>query len=247
MTGVNKRDDYMRPLAGSVRARDLSYDSTFLKGLSFFWGFGAIETKIVRCMKEDYPFFHLDHAYFNRGYSNGNCRVSYRHFHTTKLLDVPDDRVALTGKSLGDWKTGGKHIVLIEPSERICSVLYNVKGVAGTPKDWLRKAEHILRKSTDRPIVVKKKSGSLIEVLKGAHALVSLSSVAEVEAALHGIPVFTSEDSPAAPISEKDLSKIETPIYPEREGWLRSLSYANFSIDDIKSGRLYSILKNLYK
>lgn len=216
-------------------------------GLSLIWGFGdPHEQKIIHCMREKLPFFHMDHAYFKRGYEHGNFRVNFGHFHQTRTLDLPEDRSGLARKRLEEWKQG-RDVVVIVPSERICMILSALQGRFVGPKDWCRATEEELKKHTDRPIVRKEKGGSILDVLRNAHAVVSLSSVAEVEAAVRGIPVFTSWDSPACQVSEKDLSKIETPIYPEREGWLRTLSYSQFTLEEMRNGTAASILKELYE
>ena len=224
-TGVPKRDIPLLSLAKAFGAKDSGPDTSYKGGLSLFWGFGdPVEEKIALCMREKFPFFHLDHAYFKRGYEHGNFRLNFGHFHQTKLLDVQKIRTPLATKRIQEWKKG-RHIVVIVPSERICMVLGAVQGKTIKPKDWARATEAEIKKYTDRPILRKEKGGSILDALKDAHACVSLSSVAEVEAAVHGIPVFTSLDSPAAQASEKDISKIESPIYPDREPWLRTLSY----------------------
>jgi hypothetical protein len=58
-----------------------------------------------------------------------------------------------------------------------------------------------------------------------------------VEMAVAGVPCFTSEFSPAAQISEKDFSKIETPIYPDREPWLKTLSYSQWNVGEMAVGQ----------
>lgn len=226
-------------------AKCLQADSSFMGGLSLFWGFGdPVEEKMVRCMREGLPFLHLDHAYFKRGYEHGNVRVNFGHFHATRLLDVPGDRAGLARKRLEPWREG-RHIVLVSPSERICRVLAQVRGIPANAKDWVRQAESKLREYTSRPIVVKEKGGSFLDAIKGAHAVVSLSSVAEVEAAVHGVPVFVTQDSPAAAVGLLDWSRIESPIYPDRDAWLRSLSYSQFHVSEF-AGTTRKIIEGLY-
>lgn len=247
MTGLRKRDEPFKALAHSLKARPVEGDTSYQGGLSLFWGFhDAYQKNIVKCMREGLPFLHLDHSYFKRGYEHARFRVNFGHFHQTKLLDVPGDRSELARKRLEPWKTGGGHVVVIVPSERICMVLGELQGRVIKPKDWCRETEAELKKHTDRPIVRKEKGGGMREAVAGAHAVVSLSSVAEVEAAVMGVPVFTSQDSPACQIAEHDFSKIETPIYPDRERWINTLSYSQFQVSEMISGAAASILKDLY-
>ena len=242
ITGVGKRDKALYAFGGSVKADALASDHSYLSPLPVFWGFEDQElAKISRCWGEKRPFIFMDHAYFKRGYEHGNVRVCVSHFHQTKLLDVPDDRSLLAKKRLQPWQKDGRHVVIIDPSERICRLL----GVKSA-RDWVREKEHEVRKYTSRPILVKRKGGSILDAIRGAHAVVSLSSVAEVESVVHGVPVFVTKDSPAFPVGLTDLSKLDSPIYPDREMWLRTLSYSQFHLDELANGTAKRILREIY-
>jgi len=186
------------------------------------------DDRMMECWRKGLKFLHIDHAYFDRGYETGNMRVNVDHFHQSKLLDVPGDRVSKFGVVTQPWKKG-REVIVIAPSQKVCKVL----GVSG---HWAKQTGLALKKYTDRPIRVKEKGAGLIGELKDCHAVVSLSSVAEVEAALYGVPVFATGHSPAAPIAEKDFSKIESPIYPDREPWLRTLSYSQWHKSEMGNG-----------
>ena len=62
--------------------------------------------------------------------------------------------------------------------------------------------------------------------------MVTHSSNIAVEAAISGIPVFVSSTSACEPIGLTDFSKIESPIYPDREAWLAHLSYSQFYFEE---------------
>lgn len=200
---------------------------------------------MLECLKKGLPFLHLDHAYFKRGYEHGNVRVNFGHFHQTRLLDLPGDRVQLARKRLEPWKKG-RHIVIAAPSERICRVLARLRGIPPNTKDWCRMAESEVKQHTSRPVVVKEKGGSFLDAIRDAHAVVSLSSVAEVEAVVHGVPVFVTQDSPAFQVGLTDLRKIEEPIYPDREKWLRTLSYSQFTLEELSNGTTRRIVEEVY-
>ena len=79
----------------------------------------------------------------------------------------------------------------------------------------------------------------LHEDMKDAHAVVSFQSSAAAKAIIKGTPSFTITDkySAAIPMSQTDLSKIETPIYPDnRHEWLCNLANHQFYADEIQSG-----------
>ena len=63
-------------------------------------------------------------------------------------------------------------------------------------------------------------------------------------ASLHnGVPVFCNAiNCAAAPISETDFSKIETPKYQDRMDLFSSLSYNNFNLDEMQNGTAWRIL-----
>ena len=235
-SGVPKRDKVLGALAGSFQANRFDTSRTFVGGLSLFMGFDA-EKQIAKAL-DGHPFIYLDHAYFKRGYEHGNFRVTVNGFHQSGLLDVPGDRLHKFDVKADPWKKG-RSIVVIEPSQNICRFL-------GVSRNWSREAEASLRKHTDRPVRIKSKGPGLLGELRDCHAVVSLASAAEVEAAKFGIPVFATKHSPAAPIAELDFSKIETPIYPDREMWLRTLSYSQWHVSEMADGTTRRVLEGLY-
>ena len=79
--------------------------------------------------------------------------------------------------------------------------------------------------------------------LQSAHALVTHSSNVAIEAACLGTPIFVDPASAAAPIGLTDLSMIETPVYPDRQAWLSHLAYSQFSMDEIRDGSAWRLLR----
>jgi hypothetical protein len=247
LTGVQKRDKALYAIGKGLNAEAVHADHNSTSLLPIFWGFDdPILGKVMKLMQEGKPFLHLDHAYFKRGYEHGNVRLNFGHFHQTRLLNVPDDRAALAKKRLEPWRKSGSHVVIVSPSERICRVLSKLRGIPANARDWCRWAEMKLKQHTDRPVMVKEKGGSFLDAIKTAWAVVSLSSVAEVEAVVHGVPVFVTQDSPAAQVGGHDLSQIESPIYPDREMWLRTLAYSQFHLSELADGTTKRIVEELY-
>ena len=114
-----------------------------------------------------------------------------------------------------------------------------------------------LKQHTDREIRVRfkyvdnaewgqKVMKPLHEDLKNAWAMVSWHSMCAVEAVVRGIPSFTSEHSPAKPVSLnlEHLDCIEEPYMPKREQWLYSLLGAQFKLEEMKSGYAYKFLQD---
>jgi len=171
----------------------------------------------IECRARSHPYLYIDHGYFTRGYVNNVFRMCLSHYHTTdwRESDKPVPKAQ-------EWHKGS-HIIVIPPAPYV-QMIYGCK-------TWLRATLETLKQHTDRKVIVKEKgSGDLASLLPDAHCLVSYGSVAEVEAALHGVPVFT-HCGPSDPIARTNLSEIETPIYPDREKWLSALAGAEFHLD----------------
>lgn len=113
---------------------------------------------------------------------------------------------------------------------------------------WSDRAIAAIKKHSSRPIVRRTKEmqrfgRKLHEDLKGAHCLVTHGSIAAVEAVIMGCPVFVDPGSAAALVGQTDFSKIETPVYPDREPWVHSLAYCQFSEQELVDGTLWRLLE----
>jgi len=157
-----------------------------------------------------------------------------------EIHDVPDDRwkaLKLDG-SIRPWNRGGRHIV-------VADTLPDYWNLFSDP-NWTTRTVALLMKLTDRPIVVRPKESwkkPLYEELKNAHALVAHGSIAAVESVVMGCPVFVDEMCAASLVGETDFSKIETPVYPEREKWLHSLAYCQFNENELVDGTLWRLIR----
>lgn len=172
------------------------------------------------------PFIFVDHAYFGRGYINQNFRVILSDIHQRKLIEK--DRAKTFVYEGRDWRKGSD-ILIFPPSLTIAQTF----GADG----WVEETKAELRKHTDRRLVVKHKytPEPLKFYLKTAHAVVGYGTVASVEAALYGVPVFSGPRCPVTPIGQS-LDRIEDPAYPDREPWFRGLTHSQFHITEIQSG-----------
>jgi hypothetical protein len=55
--------------------------------------------------------------------------------------------------------------------------------------------------------------------------------------------VFVDRSSAAALVGRCDIGRIEEPIYPDREPWLRSLAYSQFNERELVDGTLWRLLQ----
>ena len=238
-------------------------------GSYWFWGFMRNTKRIVEVAEQkNIPFYFIDHAYlyhqrhsmFTKYGDTRNClfRVCKNNYVINKITDTDDHRLLdLKAKFAKDdeldilsWKKGGKHIIVFPPSWWLCHNL----GLKA--EDVLKNTIDELKKHTDREIRVRvKKIGGqynpvpLHEDLKDCHAVVSYQSSAAAKAIIKGIPSFTITDkySAAIPMSQTDLSKIETPIYPDnRYEWLSNLANHQFYANEIQSGYAERYLNEQY-
>ena len=149
------------------------------------------------------------------------------------------------------WQYDGKHILIIPPSYHT-AVWYGIDRHEWT-KDIISKISKHDRK---HPIVVREKfkgqadwgqkiDKPLSEDLKDCYAMVSFHSMCAVQAVMNGIPSFCSEHSPAYPVSLglDKLNEIHDPLYAaDRDHWVKSLMCAQFTEEEMKSGKAWGHL-----
>lgn len=181
-----------------------------------------------------------------RGADGGYYRWTINAYQMRAIRDVPADRWAqlLTGVSndprrveVLPWRKDGRHIVVALPSQTYSR---SHDGADTWADETLRK----LALLTKRQIVVRDKETKrpLQDDLDGAHCVVTHGSMTAVEAVILGCPVFVHPDSAAALVGSTDLTKIETPIYPERQPWLNSLAYCQYNEKELVDGTLWRLL-----
>ena len=237
---------------------DPKWDSSKVNSY-WFWGFMRNTKRIVEVAEQKkIDWFFIDHAYlyhqrhsmFKKHGDTGNClfRVCKNNYVIEKITDTKDNRLnELKVKFAKDdeleikpWNKNGKHIVVIPPSWWLC------KNLGMDASKVLQDTIDELKKHTDREIRVrvKKINGDynpvpLHDDMKDAHAVVSFQSSAAAKAIIKGTPSFTITDkySASVPMSLTDLSKIETPMYPEnRHEWLCNLANHQFYASEIENG-----------
>ncbi len=174
-------------------------------------------------LRDKEPFLFVDHAYFNRGYQLGNFRVCQNAFHKVEWEPRPADRRRIAPK-LDPWKKDGGHIVVVPPADSWKKII--------DFGDWTQRVCSTLKRHTQRKVIVLEKKGGFLDAMKRSWAVVVNCSVAGVEAAIAGYPVFCEPLCPAYPVACNDYSKIETPLYPDREEWLNSLCYAQWNVKE---------------
>jgi hypothetical protein len=212
----------------------------------------------VKAKGQDYYF--IETGYFGNYMCEGNTsarkfwhRIVKNEMQHTKVIDVPDDRWSAMCKydsrlEWNGWKKSGSKILIVAPSEKPCKYY-------GIDKDeWIANTVKQLKKYTDRDIVVREKadrtertSGKVIYEAfdEDIFAVVTYNSIAAAEAVAYGIPAFALAPTAATPVCLDDLSKIETPYYPDYDfvrKWLSSLAYGQFNLAEILTGTAWKMV-----
>jgi hypothetical protein len=193
-------------------------------------------------------FIYWDRGYFLRWFATclpqpENMEASFYRWHLNsfqleRLRNVSDDRWKRMQIEVRPWQKGGRHIVIAAPTETY-SKLHGCE-------DWIAKTVTALAKVTDRQLVIRDKEQfrrrPLQTDLDGAHALVTHGSNAANEAVILGCPVFTHASCAAALVGKTDVNDIERPVYPDRQPWLNSLAYSQFSESELLDGTLWKLI-----
>jgi hypothetical protein len=175
-------------------------------------------------------FLYVDHSYLRRGWEKGNFRLIRGGPHLTRIIPHKEDRLeSKFNVKLQPYHSNGSHIVVLVPGEHMLK-FYKEPNIAKQMADECKKY-------TDRHIVFKKKMDGhdLFRVLKGAWAVICPYSVAGVEAAIAGYPVFSTPRCPTWPINAGALSDIEKPILHDRYEWANSLAWASWHQSELRS------------
>ena len=216
---------------------------------------GILKHKLMKqCWEEKRDFYYMDSGYLGNYKSPINPN-GWKWFHRivkndlqhNEIIDRPADRWEKLNYKIPKWKKDGRNILVVMPSEKPAK-FYGIDMFS-----WREEVIHTLKQHTDRPIVVREKMDrptrivkTIYEDLDDTFAIVTLQSIAATEAILYGIPAFGLAPNAASSLSLKDLTKIESPYYPEKDlvyKWAYHLAYGQFHIDELKDGAAYKILK----
>ena len=150
-------------------------------------------------------------------------------------------------------KTPGRNILLCPPSQKALNY-WDVN-----LETWILQTTETIKKYTDRPIVIREKANRQIRtnddtmemaLSRDVHCLVTYNSIAAVEALILGKPVFTMGPNAAAPLANKELSRIEKPLMPviDRVRELCcNLAYGQFTPAEMIDGTAWRILQEFHE
>lgn len=206
------------------------------------------EELLISKIDNNNPFWFIDSGYTNFLEPNKKWhRLVRNHLHQGEMLDVPVDRLGGFKSFPKQWREGGEKILVIEPG-RFAAGIFHVD-----LNTWKYKVEEELRKYTDRPIVFREKAPKKTRQNLFKHLLdedyycvVNINSNAATEAVWAGVPVITLDKHITNPISRSNLSDINDLLRPNLASWLCTLSYSQFTYDELVDGTAVKILRKYY-
>ena len=248
---------------------DNTLDLRSLPNVSVFEGI-AKRKHIHRHWQEKKDFYYIDTGYFGNFISPGNPGGK-KLFHRVVKNDVQkhwlenhsgdrwqeickiDPRYQWKG-----WKKKGNKILIIVPNRKACIFYgYDTEPYVNNEKPWLMNTIATIKKHTDMEIVVREKGSrserhhhSIFDALdEGIFATVAFNSIAALESVIYGVPSFVTVPCAASPLALSDLTKINSPYYPDEslvKQQCHSLAYGQFTTEEIENGTAYEILnKNI--
>jgi hypothetical protein len=234
-------------LSSTDKSKNIIRNYKIQPGTNVVWGLGNGNFDIV---KSSTQYIFTDMPYWNRWMGNNRSECYWRiipnALHCNWINDFPNDRFRKLNVKLNNERRNGKHI-LVCPSSPTLERFYDATG-------WTQRIVTELKKHTDRPIKIRHKprgkgtSGPRAAEIpfevdaNEAWAVVTLASIAGVEAMCLGIPVFCHPASACAPVGNLDISKIEAPEFNRKETWLNTLSYYQYTQEELKGSMNVCIL-----
>jgi len=217
---------------------------TYQGGDSIVWGLirGA-QQLMVETTHSGCNFYQMDNAYFGR---NKYYRISKNALQLSKIVSYYDNhRCEFIFKELGIKILPWNHnrngpIVLCLSSHH----LYAYYGI--TAQQWIASTIAKIRKNTDRAITIRDKDLDPLNPIKSeisnAWCVVTHVSAAALDALLMGIPVITTGDCAASPLSAT-FQEIDSPSMAEgRAALFASLSWGQFTPAEMQSGLAWEVL-----
>jgi lipopolysaccharide biosynthesis glycosyltransferase len=203
---------------------------------------GGSRKALHKCHEQNRIFYYIDSGYF------GNWKNKYIHRVTKNsvqykgpILHRDNDRAKRFGYKFNKF-TPGKSILICPPSQKVMNYFNQ------DLQTWIDSTVAEIKKRSDRPIIVRQKpsrsdrisSDTIQQALsQNIHCLVTYNSIAAIEAMMEGKPAITMGPNAASEICETDLKNIENPRVPfkdEMEAFMHHLAYAQFTVDEMKSG-----------
>lgn len=202
------------------------------------------------CRATGKDFYYIDTGYFGNGKKKLYHRITKNDVQNFgPVIDRPSDRLDRTGITLKKIRNDGSKILLAPPSQKLLN-LYDID-----LETWLEHTLNDIKAHTDREVVIRRKQGRSVRVNddtiemaldQDVYCLITYSSIAAVEAILHGKPAITLGPNAAAAVCSTSISEIENircPSLDEIHAWARHLAYCQFTEAEMRDGTAWRILQ----
>jgi hypothetical protein len=243
--------DMLQPLLDSVGGR-MATTEEILANTMLPMAVAGITKRIIpsQARLRGLDWYSVDTGYFGNRASHKNwMRITRNEYQlSSSIRERPGERLARLKLDLTQF-VRGRRIVVVPTHPKVCEAWQ-----IGNHDAWLQSAMELIRRHTDRPIVVRERPASRYTrqyhdvfvdfIREDVHAVVAWTSNCMVEAAMHGIPVVSLGASAALQVSGKVENIDHLPnIDPDlQQAWLRHLSYAQFTKKEMQSGAAWSML-----
>jgi len=189
------------------------------------------------------------------------CMEKFKKIFTVNFEDIHPGKVLSGRGSKGtEWQTepwkkrlkGGENILIIEPSLKVFTH-YNIEA-----KEWTDSVVNKLKEYTDRKIIFRSKpnrtermSTNTLDdqlVRDNIFCTVTFASVAGLHSVMAGVPSIVLGPSASDYLSNKKLSDIENPYYPDEDKIRNHLLYlanCQFDIDELYNGKAWYYINEL--
>jgi len=219
-------------------------------------GLGSGSQKAIkRCWETGRPFYAIDTGYFGNGKHKVLHRITHNALQNMQEIISRDNRRLIS--QLGPWEeiykpfTSGGKILICPPSDKVMK-MFNQLDAA----NWTDNLVAQLKTLTDRPIEIRMKpirrervSTKTIQqaLADDVHCLITYNSIAAIEALMEGKPAITLGPNAAQLICETNIEHIEDPKLPSEDEmycFLKHLSYAHFTQEEMENGDAWKILRS---
>jgi len=234
---IDKKAKFIR------RSKILDYDADCLMRNTV-----SNEKILINKINNTKPFWFIDSGYTNFLETNKKWhRLVRNHIHCLGHFIPPVDRLGMFKTFPSTWRKTGDIIMVIEPGPFSA-------GIFGVDvKQWKYNVEQELRQYTDKKIVFREKAPkkvrkSLYHELKNEnyYCVVNINSNAATEAIWNGIPVITLDKHITSPVSRQFLHEINNLYKPNLSLWLCTLSYSQFTYDELMNGTAVKLVNRYH-
>jgi hypothetical protein len=201
------------------------------------------------CIKNEIPFYYMDHAYVNtlqKPYSSPFWfRIVKNGFLQNNMLSVDEKRYNenfdFNLESYENYKN--KNLILVVPPSNIVAELFDID-----PVKWLNNTlNEIKSRCPDKEILVRYKykdnqkpfryDESIDTFFHRTYCLVTHSSNIAIKTLIKGIPIISSDVSATRFVSNK-FENINNLIEFERKPLLHSILHGQFKLEEIKNNTI---------